>query len=230
MEHLRYFENQTEYDTVREKLFYPNVSYVEESDNCVYAENYPNEIMAKYSPSSTSKNTTLLCQYSQYQNLIKEIWIDDIKLDNVTNTYKFPRLKEYTVKYVLIEPQEYKTYDDSGMMLDQLFNEVDKLIELDLSHLQAPNEYCAGIVANCPKLTTLNFSMNHSNYLYLGATLVNCPKLSTIKMFRKIDYTGGVDDMSKHISSSGTFIYNKDYDYSYFIEKFITSTWETIAI
>ena len=90
------YADLTAYDNDKEKD-YPNISYIQGSDEVKWVKEDPYIIVCKYNVTSTSNATKLL-----YENVtISYQIIDGVKQDAVQMNYTFDALGEHTVKYKL---------------------------------------------------------------------------------------------------------------------------------
>ena len=78
---------------------YPNISYIEGTDEVKWNKYDPDHIVCVYNVTSTSSATKLL----NIDWNILEMWIDGVKQESVVSSYTFDTLGEHKVKYGLNE-------------------------------------------------------------------------------------------------------------------------------
>ena len=95
--YLRIFDTKEEYNDIKCSLNEYAVSYINETKEVEFQEE--SYIIATYNVTSTTSNTRLLGS-SFILSQITEMYIDDVKLDNVVKIYVFDTKGEHTVKFV----------------------------------------------------------------------------------------------------------------------------------
>ena len=94
--HINTYADLTAYNNDMEKDF-PNISYIQGSDEVKWVKDDPVHIVCKYNVTSTSEATKLLGTNSGITYQI----IDGVRQDTVQTTYTFDTLGEHIVKYKL---------------------------------------------------------------------------------------------------------------------------------
>ena len=87
MENIFYFSNKNNYKNIWCQTKDEIVAYGEGEDLVAIKPNFESYIIATYNVTSTTSNTQLLGT-SFTLSQITEMYVDDVKLDNVVNTYK----------------------------------------------------------------------------------------------------------------------------------------------
>ena len=97
---------------------YPNISYIQGTDEVKWYKYDPDHIVAVYNVTSTSEATKLLYTNA---NITYQI-IDGVKQDTVQTTYTFDTLGEHTVKYKLSGTSiAYTAFDDCKSLISIAF-------------------------------------------------------------------------------------------------------------
>ena len=76
---------------------FPNISYIQGTDEVKWVENAPDHIVAVYNVTSTESATKLLLNTIN----ISKMWINGVRQDTVQTTYTFDTTGEHTVEYKL---------------------------------------------------------------------------------------------------------------------------------
>ena len=96
LNHINTYADLTAYNNDNDKN-YPNIAYIQETNEVKWVKEDPNIVVCKYNVTSTSEATKLLGSSTGITYQI----IDDVKQDTVQATYTFDTLGEHTVKYKL---------------------------------------------------------------------------------------------------------------------------------
>lgn len=100
---LKLFQIHSEYESEKDDLIRPNVSYCEDQPVVVHYNPWvENKIIAKFNVTSTSNPTSI--GYSGYTVGFSSIEVDGSELANVVDKYTFSTTGEHTVKYTLTDP------------------------------------------------------------------------------------------------------------------------------
>ena len=94
LNHINTYADLTAYNNDMEKDF-PNISYIQGSDELKWNKYDPDHIVCVYNVTSTSEATKLMYYTT---GLVYQI-IDGVKQDAFQTTYTFDTLGEHTVKY-----------------------------------------------------------------------------------------------------------------------------------
>ena len=94
LNHITTYADLTAYNNDKEKDF-PNISYIQGSDEVKWVKDDPVHIVCKYNVTSTSEATKLLKQDS---DIVYQV-IDGVKQDTVQTTYTFDITGEHIVEY-----------------------------------------------------------------------------------------------------------------------------------
>jgi hypothetical protein len=103
LNHINTYADLTAYNNDKEKD-YPNISYIQGSDEVKWNKYDPDHIVAVYNVTSTSEATKLLLNTRN----ISKMWIDGVEQPSVVDSYTFDTLGEHIVKIGLSNKTDSK--------------------------------------------------------------------------------------------------------------------------
>ena len=125
---------------------FPNISYIQESDEMKWYKYDPDHIVAVYNVTSTESATKLL---NVDWNLL-EMWIDGVKQESVVSSYTFGTIGEHKVKYEL---NQFKYITNSN------FQSCKSLISVQIpsivTHIDDGNALSYGAFRSCTNLANV---------------------------------------------------------------------------
>ena len=172
LNHINTYADLTAYNNDMSKYF-PNISYIQGSDEVKWNKYDPDHIVCVYNVTSTSEATKLL-HYTT--GLVYQI-IDGVKQDAFQTTYTFDTLGEHTVKYKI-----------NGDYLNLSFNSCTNLTSIIMPNniLQIGGAYfCYG----CSSLTNVKLSDNLNRIK--DTSFYGCSSLTDITIPSGVTYIGG---------------------------------------
>lgn len=150
---------------------YPNVSYIEGTDEVKWNKYDPDHIVCVYNVTSTSEATKLLNANTSITYQI----IDGVQQQSVQTTYTFDTLGEHTVKYKL-----------SGTNINGTFYGCSNLTSINIPSGVTSIGY--GTFNNCSKLTSINIP---SSVTSIGGWAFNqCKALTSITIPNSVTSIG----------------------------------------
>ena len=150
MENILYFLNKNNYKNFYCKTEDEIVAYGEGEDLVAIKPNFESYLVATYNVTSTTSNTRLLGS-SFTLSQITEMYVDDVKLDNVVNTYTFETEGEHTVKLCTKCVTSYA----------YMFNNCSGLTSLDLSNFKQSNVTSMDYMfSSCTNLSVIYYNEN----------------------------------------------------------------------
>ena len=187
MKYTNYFLNKKEYNESICDQVQDSLNYYKETKEFYFFDENENKtesyIIATYNVTSTTSNTRLLSSSFILSQII-EMYVDDVKLDNVVNTYTFNNIGKHEIKFKCdkciqqITNCDYMFYGCSGLTSIEFSDNFDTSNVTDMSHM---------------------FS--------------SCSKLTSIKMLGDISkVTSYYSSMFGNITTNGTMTINCDYE------------------
>ena len=184
MKYTNYFLNKNEYNELICNQIQNSLNYYKETKEFNFFDEDEKEsyIIATYDVISTTSNTRLLGSAFTLSQ-ITEMYIDDVKLDNVVNAYMFETEGEHTVKFV------YNNCIQQITSFYSMFYNCQYLTSIEFSD----NFYTSNVTNmnsmfyNCNNLTSITFGdkadvSNVTSYSYMfssvptSCTLTLCEK------------------------------------------------------
>ncbi len=196
MENILYFSKKNNYKNVWCQTEDEIVAWGEGEDLVAIKPDFESYIIATYNVTSTTSTTQLLGS-SFTLSQISEMYIDNVKLDNVVNTYMFDTEGEHTVKMCA------KCVTNCGNMFDYCYD----LTSLDLSNFNTSNVTdMSAMFSDCHSLTSLDLSsFDTSKVTDMCYMFGYCRSLTSINFGDKFD-TSNVTYMYSMFSSCGGLI------------------------
>ena len=110
MIYLKKFETASAYDTAKDNLILPNVSFITENRKVEYNPSTPREtrVVLTFNVTSTTESTRIL-SYS-YESGFTAIEIDGVEQPSVVDEYTFDTIGEHIVKYTLRDPTSFDNW------------------------------------------------------------------------------------------------------------------------
>lgn len=99
--YLRKFETTADYESARQNLILPNVSYIVEGNTVGYNPWVETKLVVYYDIQDISSPTTI---FTNNDNSVKSIEVDGVLLDSVVTTYQFDSVGEHIIKYEFNNP------------------------------------------------------------------------------------------------------------------------------
>lgn len=174
------YQTNTDYVNDMSKDF-PNISYIQGTDEVKWVKEDPEHIVCKYNVTSTSEATKLL----QTNSGITYQIIDGVRQSSVQSTYIFDTMGEHTVKYKL----SGTSINSSQTLFYMCPNLVSVVIPETITRIDGAIFYSCTNLANVVLPKTLTF---------IGARVFDyCSKLTTISI------PNGVTEIRKCFTNSG---------------------------
>ena len=168
------YANLTAYNADNTKD-YPNVSYIQATDEVKMYEYDPEYVVCKYNVTSTESATTLLYN----SNGLNKMYIDGVQQQSVVTSYQFSTTGEHIVKYGLTNTTRF-SYGGNQ------FNDVTALTEISI-----PNTVTIignTVFMNCSGLTKVKWSENCTS---IGNNIFNgCTSLTTFIILNSVTSIG----------------------------------------
>lgn len=100
--YIKLFQTHSAYNTYinGSGVFYPNVSYCEDNNECHYNPWVETRLVAKFNVTDTSEEIVISNGTAQFS----EIEIDGVIQQNLVSRYTFSTTGEHTIKYTYIDP------------------------------------------------------------------------------------------------------------------------------
>ena len=199
MKYTNYFLNKKEYNESICDQVQDSLNYYKETKEFYFFDENENKtesyIIATYNVSSTSNTTKLLDSAFKLSQII-EMYVDDIKLDNVVSAYTFNTIGEHEIKFKCNKCIQQITncnkmfYNCSGLTSIEFSDNFDTSNVTDMSYM-----FCG-----CSALTSLDVSSFDTSNVTNMENMFNVynyygNKLTSITFSDKFD-TSNVTDMS----------------------------------
>lgn len=182
----------------------------------------PSYFIATYNVTSTTEPTQILHKDFNISQ-IEEMYIDDVKQDTITSAYTFSTIGVHTVQCYM----KYQKLTTCKYM----FGGCSDLVNIDLSHLDTSRvSSMFYMFLGCSGLTSIDMSANEtSNVTDMGFMFMGCRGLTSLTMMHSVENLTFVSNMFNSVTTTGTFYYNGNYDYSEIIDN-LPSTWTSQAL
>ncbi len=195
MKYTNYFLNKKEYDESICNQVQDSLNYYKETKEFNFFDENETEsyLIATYNVTSTT-NATQLLGTSFTLSQITEMYVDDVKIDNVVNSYTFSSVGKHTVKMMYDKCNFTSCY--------YMFSQCNGLTSLDLSNFDTSKVTSMdGMFNNCNSLTLLDLSsFDTSKVTYMIDMFMYCSKLISITF----GYNADVSKVTKY----GDMFYN----------------------
>ena len=182
MKYTNYFLNKKEYNESICDQVQDSLNYYKETKEFYFFDENENKtesyIIATYNVTSTTSNTRLLSSSFILSQII-EMYVDDVKLDNVVNTYTFNNIGKHEIKFKCdkciqqITNCDYMFYGCSGLTSIEFSDNFDTSNVTDMSYM----------FYGCSGLTSLNVSsFNTSKVTSMYAMFQRCYNLTSLDL------------------------------------------------
>lgn len=186
MKYTNYFLNKKEYDESICNQVQDSLNYYKETKEFNFFDENETEsyLIATYNVTSTT-NATQLLGTSFTLSQITEMYVDDVKIDNVVNSYTFSSVGKHTVKMMYDKCNFTSCY--------YMFSQCNGLTSLDLSNFDTSKvTNMQSMFSHCNDLTSLN--LNNFDTLSvndIGGIFIYCDNLNSIE-FGNLSYVSNV--------------------------------------
>ena len=181
----------------------------------------------------TRTNNETVKLIDKFYPYVKEMTLDEIKLNNITKTYTFPEKGKHNVLYKINIPKDEsliglfeglskmtsiyfsKSFDiESIKNIDRMFYNCQKLKNIDLSNLNTENTVnLNNMFYQCLNLKSINMSAIKTSKVEDASNMFeNCIILNNIDISSFSNVNIQTNDIFKGVPSSGNIIVNENFE------------------